>query len=210
MSARPTVLALAWIEGRRLVRHPFVLAGAALPVAAFLIYLAGNDQTDASYEWSLLVPFMPLAAGVLVAVNLSALRSRRDGAEELYRSLPAPASARTAGHLVSLAWAAAAAALLVAIVVAAFMSKGNSLPRLAEAVTTPALVVLCGALGLALARWLPHPGAATVGVVMVFALVNGGGVLGESTSRGLVVGGFLVLAIVCGALALLRDRSQLA
>ena len=45
--------------------------------------------------------------------------------------------------------------------------------------------------------------------VAVFALANGGGVLGDS-ARGVVVVGFLGLAIVCGALALLRDRSQLA
>ncbi len=209
MSARPIALALARIEGRRLVRHPFVLAGAALPVAAFLNYLADNDQVDAGYEWSLLVPFMSVAAGVLVAVNLAALRGRRDGAEELYRSLPAPAYARTAGHLVSLVWAVAAAALLIAVLVPIFLSKGNPLPGFAQAVTTPALVAVCGALGLALARWLPHPAAATVGVVAVFALANGGGVLGDS-ARGLVVVGFLGLAALCGALALLRDRWQLA
>lgn len=208
MSSRATVLALARIEGRRLVRHPFTLAGAAIPVVAFLQFLT-SDDTDADYAWTLLVPFMSVAAGVLVAANLAALRSRRDGAEELYRSLPAPTSARTVGHLVSLAWAVTAAALLVAIAVLISLSKGNPLPATAEALTTPALVVLCGALGLALARWLPHPGVATVGVVAVFALVNGGGVLGES-ARGLVVAGFLALAIVCGALTLLRDRSQLA
>lgn len=209
MSARPVVLALARIEGRRLLRHPFVLAAPLIPLVAFLQYLLDDGQTDAGYEWSLLVPYMPVAAAVLVAVNLAALRPRRDGAEELYRSLPAPASARTAGHLVSLAWAVAAAALLVAIALPAFLSKGNPLPGMALAVTTPALVALCGALGLALARWLPHPAAATVGVVAVFALANVGGGLGESTTRGLVVVGFVGLAVVCGALALLRDRTQL-
>lgn len=207
MSARPIVLALARIEGRRLLRHPFVLAGALIPLVAFLQFLI-SDDADADYAWTLLVPFMSVSAGVLVAVNLAALRARRDGAEELYRSLPAPSSARTAAHLVSLVWAVAVAAGLVAIAVLIALSNGNPLPAADQAVTTPALVALCGALGLALARWLPHPGAATVGVVIVFALANGGGLLGES-ARGLV-GAFLALAIVCGALALLRDRSQLA
>jgi hypothetical protein len=97
----------------------------------------------------------------------------------------------------------------VVILVPIFLSKGNPLPSVAQAVTTPALVALCGALGLALARWLPHPGAATVGVVGVFALSNGIFSLGEPT-HGLVVAGFLALAVLCGALALLRDRSRIA
>lgn len=209
MSSRATVLALACIEGRRLARHPFVLAAAVIPVGAFLQYLLDDSQVDASYEWSLMVPFLPLAAAVLVAVNLAALRSRRDGVEDLYRSLPAPASARTAGHFVSVAWAVAAAALLVTMLVPIFLSKGNPLPGFSLAVTTPGLVAMCGTLGLALARWLPHPVAATVGVVAVFALANVGGVLGES-ARGLVVVTSLGLAAACGAIALRRDRSQLA
>ena len=208
MSTRATVLALARIEGRRLARHPFVLAGAVIPLVVCLQILA-SDDTETDYAWTLLVPFMSVAAGVLVAVNLAALRARRDGAEELYRSLPTPITARTAAHLVSLAWAVAVAALLVAIAVLILLSKGTPLPATAHAVTTPALVVVCGALGLALARWLPHPAVATVGVVAVFALANGGGVLGGS-ARGLVVVGFLGLAALCGALALLRDRAQLA
>lgn len=209
MSARATVLGLARIEGRRLARHPFVLAAAILPVAAFLQYLFDDGQTDADYVWALFVPFLPLGAAVMVAVNLAALRSRRDGAEELYRSLPAPASARTAGHLVSLAWAIVAGALLVAILVPIFLSKGNALPSVAQTATTPALIALCGALGLALGRWLPHPGAATVGVVAVFALSNAVFSWGQ-LSHGAVVVGFLALAALFGALALLRDRPKLA
>ena len=72
MSARATVVALARIEGRRLVRQPLVLATAAItgPLFAALILVAGRD---AYYDWSLVVPFVPFAVAMLVAVNLAAM-----------------------------------------------------------------------------------------------------------------------------------------
>lgn len=199
------VLALARLEGRRLLRHPFILAGAALPVASSVLAILFLEEADADgYAWSLLVPFTPFAAGVLVAVNLAALRGRNDDADELYQSLPAAARARTAAHLISLAWALAATALLVAIGVLVFMSKGGPPPSVLMTVIAPAIV----ALGLALARWMPHPSAATIGVVGMFTLVN---LVGPAEpSWGLLVPGIVGLAILFGALALFRDRPRTA
>ena len=204
-----TVLALARLEGRRLLRHPFLLAGAALPVASSVLAILFLEEAGADgYAWSLLVPFAPFAAAVLVAVNLAALRAGRDDTEDLYESCPAPARGRTAAHLVSLAWAVAATAPLVAIGVLVFMSKGGPPPSVLMAVFAPAIVALCGALGLALARWLPHPAAATIGVVGMFTLVN---LVGPAEpSWGLVVPGIVGLAILFGALALFRDRPRTA
>ncbi len=204
-----TVLALARLEGRRLLRHPFILAGAALPVASSVLAILFLEKADADgYAWSLLVPFAPFAAAVLVAVNLAALRAGRDDTEDLYESCPAPARGRTAAHLVSLAWAVAATAPLVALGVLVFMSKGGPPPSVLMAVLAPAIVVLCGALGLALARWMPHPSAATIGVVGMFTLVN---LVGPAEpSWGLLVPGIVGLAILLGALALLRDRPRTA
>lgn len=204
-----TVLALARLEGRRLLRHPFILAGAALPVASSVLAILFLEEAGADgYAWSLLVPFAPFAAAVLVAVNLAALRAGRDDTEDLYESCPAPARGRTAAHLVSLAWAVAATAPLVAIGVLVFMSKGGPPPSVLMAVFAPAIVALCGALGLALARWLPHPAAATIGVVGMFTLVN---IVGPAEpSWGLLVPGIVGLAILLGALALLRDRPRTA
>lgn len=206
---RATVLALARVEGRRLLRHPFILVAAALPIALALLAILVLDEADADgYSWSLLVPFMPFSAAVLVAVNLAALRVGRDETEDLYESCPAPTRGRTAAHLVSLAWAVAATASLLALSVLVFMSKGGPAPSVLQAVIAPAIVALCGALGLALARWLPHPGAATIGVVAMFILVNL--VAPAESSWGLLVPGIVGLAILFGALALLRDRSRLA
>ncbi len=210
MSARATVVALARVEGRRLLRHPAVLAAAALPVAMALLFLLFADKAvEDDYTWSLIVPFMALAAATLVAVNLAALRARRDGAEELYGSCPASARALTAGHLASLAWAVVAAAFLVAIVVAAFMSKGGPLASIFLALMAPSIVLVCGALGLTLARWLPHPAAALIGVVGLLTVLGNIGA-DEPSGWRLPVLGLLALAFLFGTLGLIRDRSQLA
>ncbi len=210
MSALATTLALACIEGRRLLRQPLVLATAAIagPLFAALIVVAGRE---AYYDWSLVVPFVPFAVATLVAVNLAALRARRDGAEDLYGSCPTTGVARTAAHLASLAWALAGVAVLVAIVVLAFMSKGNPLPSTVLAAMAPASVALCGTLGLALARWLPHPAvAATAAVAMLVVAGAGGDWSGPSRWPGTMIVGALVLAVLFAALAMLRDRSWLA
>ena len=210
MRAHATTLALARVEGRRLLRQPFILAMAAIagPLFVALILVAGRE---AYYDWSLVVPFVPFAVATLVAVNLAGLRARRDGAEDLYRSCPATAFARTAAHLASLAWALAAAALLVAMVVLAFMTKGNPLPSIALAAMAPAAVALCGTLRLTLARWLPHPAvAATTALVLLVVAGAGGNWSGPSRWPGALILGAVGLTITFGALAMLRDRSQLA
>lgn len=206
---RATVLPLARLEGRRLLRHPLILLAAALLIALDFLSILFLDETDADgYAWSLSVPFMPFAAALLVVVNLAALRGVRNGADELYGSLPTTARTRTAAHLVSLAWALAATALLVALSVLASMSRGGHVPGIFPAITAPAMVALCGALGLALARWLPHPAAGTIGVVGLFVLVSGAAPASESR-WGFLVLAFAALALLFGALALLRDRSRL-
>lgn len=206
----PTVVTLAGVDGRRLLRHPAVITGAAVPVAmAVLFLLLADEAVEDDYTWSLIVPFMPLAAATLVAVNLAALRGRRDGAEDLYESCPACARTVTAGHLASLAWAVLAAALLVAIVVAAFMSKGGPLSSIPLALMAPAIVLVFGALGLTLARWVPHPAAALIGVVGLLAVL-GSIRADEPSGWGLPVLGLVGLAVFFGALALVRGRSRLA
>ena len=55
---------------------------------------------------------------------------------------------------------------------------------------------------------MPHPSAATIGVVGMFTLVN---LVGPAEpSWGLLVPGIVGLAILFGALALLRDRPRTA
>ena len=205
---RRVVWALARAEGRLLLVHPVFLAGVAL--SAVFIVLSGRDS-DSTY-WLVVGPgVIPLALATLLAVNFAALRSRRDDTEELYGSLSVPPIVRTVAHLLSAAWAAAAAALLTA---AAFLYLGGAgegltteegtkaLPSVLELAQGPLGVVLLGALGLTLARWLPSLIVAPVAVVAIFNVPRlGPWELFAGDWHLLLVAG---IAGLLGALALLR------
>jgi hypothetical protein len=168
-----SALALARIEGMRLVRHPVFLAGAALSIAFSLTFA---DATDIGGDYFVLMgpTLLPLGLATLVVTNLAALRSRRGGTGELYGSIPAPARVRTLAHLLALAWPVAVAA---ALLVAAFAWFGawdgldvtragrRATPGPVELAQGPLAVAALGALGVALARWVPHPPAGAVAAV---------------------------------------------
>jgi len=169
---RHAVLALARTEGARLVWHPVMLAGAALSVA---FSLAFADATDIGGDYFALIgpTLLPLGLATLVAANLAALRSRRGGTGELYAAAPAPEHARTLAQLLALVWPAAAAVALVAVGFAWFGAwdglditpAGRTVTPGVEVVQGPLAVATFGALGVALARWVPHPGAGAVAAV---------------------------------------------
>lgn len=162
--ARPTVLALARVEGQRLLRHPVFLAGAALSI---LFAVSFSRASDIGGDYFLLAgpALLPLALATLIAVNLAALRSRRSDTEELYASLSARAEARTLAHLVSIGWPTVFAAGLVAAQFVYFGAADGLLvdpggrqeiPSVFELAQGPAAVALLGILGLTLARWVPY------------------------------------------------------
>jgi hypothetical protein len=165
------VIALAAREGIRLVRHPVFLGGAVLSLGLFGL-LTWNlapvlHRDDIHMGGALLI----LAAATLIAANLSALRSKRDGSEELFGGLPASAMHRTLAHLLSLLWAAGASIFLIGIMfVWLLLDDPVGAPRLAELAVGPAAVMTFGAIGIALARWKPHVAIAPVAVVGLAAL----------------------------------------
>lgn len=177
---------LAWIEGIRLVRHPIFLAGAALSVVFALTYA---PQADVGGRYFVLMgpAALPLALAALVVSNLAALRSRRGDTGELYRSLAAPAHVRTVAHLLAAGCGALACAALVGAGFAAYGAweglvvtplGDRAVPSLFELAQGPVAVLALGALGVALARWLPFlpvAGVAAVALLVVeipFALWN--------------------------------------
>lgn len=170
---RSAVLSLARLEAARLVRHPVLLAGAALSVL-FSITFADAIDIGGAY-FALIGPtLLPLGLATLVVANLAALRSRRAATGELYRSAPAPARTRTLAHLLALAGPAGVAAVLIA---AGFLYFGawdglvvspdgrSATPGAVELAVGPVGVAVLGALGIVLARWIPHPAAGAVAAV---------------------------------------------
>jgi len=188
------VVALARIEGRRLLCHPAFLVGLTLSV---LMIVAGNSENDGGLHMFLLsgFAFLPLAAGTLVVGNLAALRSRRDATDELYGTLPRPRSSRTAGQLLGLAWTLPASGFLVAAAYVAFGAGAEGgfvvnhigarhSPAVVELAQGPLMVVAFGAIGILLARVAPSPIVAALMIVAIWAVEIPTAVWGSAESTG--------------------------
>jgi hypothetical protein len=168
---RKAIAALARIEAVRLLRHPLVLAAAAL--SAYLLVRIGMadepilNSADIGTQW----PLVPLAAATMVAVNLAVLRPRRCDAEELYATVPLGPAGRTMAHLISVVPVAAAACALVGadIVWLATRPYAAGSPNPAELATGPALVLVFGAVGVLLGRVAPSVAAGPLTLVGLLA-----------------------------------------
>lgn len=168
---------LARVEARLLTASTWFLVGIGfcVTIVVFLGIIFGSEM-EAS--WTSLINELPLAVHPLVgtlvvAAHRAVTRSRRDGTEELFSSLPSGWDARTRGHLLT-AWvgALATAAFLGAFALAMLIQHdyigGTFRPR--ELVTLGvALLLPAGglALGVALGRWAPWALVPFVAVVLV-------------------------------------------
>jgi hypothetical protein len=167
------MICLAAVEGRFVLRHPALLAGAALSL------VVGALSTGVDFSVLALSGFAlaPLAVGTALAAGLAALRSKRHGTEELFGSLPLPSMARTAAHLGSVAWAVSAGLVVLAAVGTAVAARGGPAVRLPTGVVDrsvsvwelahgPFVVACLGLVAVAVAMW----GRSVVGVALVAAL----------------------------------------
>ncbi len=184
---RAAAVHLARVEGRQLLRNEVFIVGIFMSIAILVIFglVWASDNIGANNSWrywlALLPVFtLPFAGMTLVAMNLAALRARREGTEELFGSLPATATTRVVGHLGSM-WMA----LVVQIVfVAATFASGRFLTNHFGAIDAAsigdisvsfALVSCAGSLAIALAKWLPNPLVALAALVV---LAIGGSTIG--------------------------------
>ncbi len=172
-------LQLARIEGRQLLRSEAFIVGISMSVAILVIFgvIWASDSIGSENSWrawlALLPAFsLPFAGLALVAVNLAALRARRDGAEELFSTLPVAEATRAVGHLGAMWMAFVVQALFVAVTVveAVFVRRQFGTIDAASVgdVAVSFVLVACAcALGVALARWLPHPLVALAALVVL-------------------------------------------
>ena len=156
------VRALARVEARRLLRHPVFLLGVLLTAVIAVPNAGANGQ--AKLFILLGGGVLPLAAGTFIAANLAALRSRRDGTDELFGALPRRGTTRTAAQLLAVAAAVPVAVVLLAVLFVAFGAADGlvvghdgmrHVPAPVELAQGPLLVALLGAAGIALARVAP-------------------------------------------------------
>lgn len=166
------VVALGLREAWLLMRHPGVLVGIGLTVFAFMLASDEDSATVLSEDVAAFLPLLLLAWGALIAVNLATLRSRRDGTDELFDSLPTPAPARTAGHLLSvLALVPMSAVYFVAwFLISSSAPAAVGSPNLAVLAGGALMVVGAGVCGVLVARWVPTAAAGPVAVIATIVL----------------------------------------
>lgn len=174
---------LVGFEGRKLLLHPLFLGFAALTALFVAIYLGETTDERTGVWYTMLagqpVQFIPLAAGALLAANMAASRSRHDGTDDLYGSMPSEASCRVQAQVAAVAWPTAITAGLigVGIVVSRAWSglpvaldtdpgaesvdypigsidATDVTPSLAELIQAPLAVAVFGLVGVVLAEWI--------------------------------------------------------
>lgn len=173
-----TAARIGGFEAWKLLLHPVLLVG--LGLSTILFFGPASEATDlASAAQDSGVVLVPFAWAAMIAANLAALRSRREGTDELIESLPTAPVTRTLGHLLSgFAASGVGVGLLVVVIVNEELFRGVfGTPNLAMLTVGP-LIVLGGCfLGVLTARWVP---SVIVGVLLVIATFVIEGVTGSS------------------------------
>ena len=211
------VAALARIEARKMLRHPaFLLTG------AFGLLLLRGAVGLRPGEGRLMINLIWLVAGVAVGsligavltANVAALRARRDHLLELFGSLPSPAETRTAGVLAGVLVGLGGLALVVGGLAWAGLERFDDTSASADlflAVQYPLSVLALGALGVAVARWIPSVlGGPLIVIAHVFTGIIWIVPWIATTDSGIARGWHLAYlgAVIAGfaTLAFLRDR----
>lgn len=171
-SQADVAVALGWVEARCLVMSVSFAVGILFSVVALFALATGgldNGELVGRVVRHLGLVAYPLAGMTLLAANRATLRSRREGTEELFTTTPTNTTTRTGAHLLALSTSIVAGSILMAVSLVVIVLRDGSGPLgrgwIAEALAGVALVAGAGALGVFLARWLPH------GIVAPFALM---------------------------------------
>lgn len=148
--------ALARVEGVRMLRHPATLLATAAATASAAVSF-WQDPAVLPRDAPLLGVFASMiGVGVLLAAQLATSRLRRDELEPLAGILPTSALTRTAGLLAGLVWPALAATLWCAGGLAVLaLAGGVGRPAVGDVLAPFATVLVAGAIGVAIGRWLP-------------------------------------------------------
>ena len=191
-TAPPPVRAVRWaltrVEGRRLLRHPIFLLGMALS-AVTLALMTGRlpfGALDYSATPSMLAGDCFVVVGgalwTLLATFLAVTRDRRDDAQDFYLPQPATARLRTEAALLSVAWAAMAGAVLIALGTLLLVGLDGALVtevvngpsnqryevQVLELFQGPLYLVLAGTIGVLLGSWTRHVYTAVFAALVLF------------------------------------------
>jgi hypothetical protein len=165
-----TVTALARVEALQLSRSVLVLAGLVAGGIVTWDIVHRGEPLWWSAAWEIGYGQLILSMTVLAAAQLAAGRAQRDGAQDLYDSLPVSATTRTIAHLFAVGGALPAGLVLAGAAAAFLQVRGEVVgtPNPAVLVGGVLLVVAGGTIGVAIGRRFPHPLAGLVGAIVWF------------------------------------------
>jgi len=167
---RSVRLALARVEGRRLLMHPLFALGMATSIAALALAsgrlpIGAADKT-ASVDMLVGDCFVMLGGAIwtFLVAFLAASRERRDGAQDFYAGQAVTPRLRTEAMLLSLGYAGLAGAALIAVAALVLVGLDGALVDGGQRYTVPPLalaqgplyLVLAGALGVLAGSWTRH------------------------------------------------------
>lgn len=169
------VLALARVEARRLLLHPLVLAASAAYLA--LVLWPSSEPEDAypvlqDVDRETQLGQWLLGLAVLVAVNMTVLRSHRRGTDTSFGVLVLPPWWRTVAHVLSVLPTVLVGALIVAGQFTAAALKPGAVGHgsVSELATGPLLILLPGTVGVLLGRIARSAFVAPLAVVAYLAV----------------------------------------
>jgi hypothetical protein len=172
------MLALARVESVRLLRHPLTLAAMLLFLSPWIYTFATGSagRFPVLHEQAVTVQVLGLfvlGSGALMTANLAAMRGHRHHTGELYSTLVLPPPWRTAAMLLALLPYGLVVALVVVARLGVLALRPGAVghPGLAEIVTTPAVILLWGAIGVLLARLARTAIAAPLALVLLLVLM---------------------------------------
>jgi hypothetical protein len=153
-----------------LIRQPAIWL--AVAGSAVIALLSGPESEEYWYMFLTSQPSFLLGPAAFVSVNMIASRDRRAGTCDIVAATPTRPRTQT----VALLCAAIGPALLCTAIVSAMAVAHHEYaladwlsPTFAEVAVQPVIVLSGGMLGVAVARWLPYPGAP---VAVLVALVG--------------------------------------
>jgi hypothetical protein len=176
----PSVRQLGAFEARKMLRHlAYPIAMLYLAAIAVGALVTGDVENVANYLYSMvfLGLLMIYAPATIVVANRVAAATYRRSTRELFDGTPVDSRHRTVGVIVGLVRGPVLVGAIGAValwILGAFTTATTSDPTDAvvqrtplEYLQVPALILGAGLLGIAVARWLPWPGAMPVVVLAV-------------------------------------------
>lgn len=165
-----TVRPLLRADVRRVVLHPAFVFGVAITWGIMLLAATAEEGEWLDASAGIALGLVPLGWMTIIASNLTALRPRRLGTEELFASLPAPQPVRTTALLLTSIGPGIVASLYAIGAVVWLQNRDEPLPGspLWQEIAVGVLIVVGAvAVGVTVARFVPNGMFGVLAVVAV-------------------------------------------